>query len=62
MALSQHLIEHLACPSCRGEVIGSVDDSWLVCPACRLRYPVRDGIPVMLVDEAEEANISGQVY
>ncbi|MBT0654224.1 Trm112 family protein [Geomobilimonas luticola] len=54
MALSRELLAVLACPGCRGEVRLLEDESGLVCPACRLKYPVRDDIPVMLVDEAEE--------
>lgn len=53
MALSRDLLAILACPACRGEVRLLGDESGLICPACRLKYPVRDGIPVMLVDEAE---------
>ena len=54
MALSQELLAILACPACRGEVRLLEDGSGLVCPVCRLKYPVRDDIPVMLADEAEE--------
>ena len=54
MALSQELLAILVCPACRGEVRLLEDGSGLVCPVCRLRYEVRDGIPVMLVDEAEK--------
>lgn len=53
MALLKELIELLACPRCKGEIRGSVDGSGLICPVCRLKYPVRDGIPVMLIEEAE---------
>ncbi len=47
----------LACPQCHGELTdvrgpGS-DVIALECPACRLRFPVREGIPVMLLDGAE---------
>ena len=54
MALSQELLGILACPRCKGEVTLSGDGAGLDCAACSLRYPVRDGIPVMLVDEAEK--------
>ena len=54
MALSQELLAILACPACRGEVRLLEDGSGLVCPVCRLKYPVRDDIPVMLADEAEK--------
>lgn len=54
MALSKELLDHLACPRCKGEVRISVDGYGLICPACRLAYPVRDGILVMLVEEAED--------
>ncbi|GFE58119.1 Trm112 family protein [Geobacter sp. AOG1] len=54
MVLSQELLAILACPACRGEVRLLEDGSGLVCPVCRLKYPVRDDIPVMLADEAEE--------
>ena len=54
MAISNELLAILACPKCKGKVECAADGSALTCPACRLRYPVRDGIPVMLADEAEE--------
>jgi uncharacterized protein len=54
MALSKDLLDILVCPKCKGDIILLDDNSGLVCPACRLKYPIRDDIPVMLVDEAEE--------
>ncbi|CAG0962421.1 Trm112 family protein [Geobacter sp.] len=59
MALSIDLLKILACPRCRGEVCSADDGSGLICPACRLKYPVRDGIPVMLADEAEHIGDQG---
>lgn len=52
MAISQELLEILACPKCKGEVKLTAEGDGLVCDACRLRYPIKDDIPVMLVDEA----------
>jgi len=51
MTLSRELLEILACPKCKGPVRQL--DQRLVCEKCRLAYPVRDDIPVMLIDEAE---------
>lgn len=45
------LLEILACPACKTPVREEGDR--LVCAQCGRRYPVRDGIPVMLVEEAE---------
>jgi uncharacterized protein YbaR (Trm112 family) len=44
----------LVCPSCRGAVELRTDDDRevIACTVCGLRYPVRDGLPVMLVEEA----------
>jgi len=53
MALSKNLLDLLVCPKCKGEIHLLEDNSGLVCTACRLKYPVRDDIPVMLIDEAE---------
>ena len=46
------LLEILACPACHTGV--RLDESWLVCDRCGRRYPIRDGIPVMLIEEAEQ--------
>jgi len=54
MTIDKDLLDLLACPKCKGGVYLADDGGWLVCEACRLRYPVRDDIPVMLVDEAEK--------
>jgi uncharacterized protein YbaR (Trm112 family) len=53
MTLSQDLLEILACPQCKGEIAADDKHEKLVCDACKLAYPVRDDIPVMLIDEAE---------
>ena len=52
MTVSSELLAILVCPKCKGALRHDAADSRLVCEACRLAYPVRDGIPVMLVDEA----------
>jgi uncharacterized protein len=50
--ISPELLEVLACPKCKQKVDLTEDGSALVCQAERLRYPVVDGIPVMLIEEA----------
>jgi uncharacterized protein YbaR (Trm112 family) len=52
MTIQKELLEILACPRCKGPVVLSDGEDGLVCRACGLVYPVRDDIPVMLVDEA----------
>jgi uncharacterized protein YbaR (Trm112 family) len=51
------LLDILACPACRADVRLEADR--IVCSACGRRYPVRDGIPIMLVDEAETPAAEG---
>lgn len=51
--LDPRLLEILACPQCRGELVPAVDHAHLDCPKCRLRFRVEDGIPIMLIEEAE---------
>ncbi len=51
--MNKSLIDLLVCPVCRGPVRPEDEDSCLVCPACRVAYPVREGIPVMLPDAAK---------
>lgn len=52
MTLSEQLLAILVCPRCKGTLEYRADEASLICHACRLRYPVRDGIPIMLIDEA----------
>jgi len=52
--MDKSLLEILACPSCKGSLDYIKDQQELLCPACRLAYPIRDDIPVMLTDEARE--------
>ena len=52
MTLSPQLLEILVCPKCKGELEYREAEQALVCHACRLRYQVRDDIPIMLIDEA----------
>lgn len=49
--IDPELLEILACPKCKADVVLRGDR--LVCTNCGLRYPIRDGIPIMLIEEAE---------
>lgn len=50
--IDKELLDILACPACKSDV--ELKDKKIVCKKCGKRYPVREGIPVMLIDEAEE--------
>lgn len=50
--LTKELLDILACPECSGQLQLSSDNLWLICSPCNLKYPVREDIPVMLLDEA----------
>jgi uncharacterized protein YbaR (Trm112 family) len=52
VSLSPQLLAILVCPKCKGELEYRPDEPSLVCQNCRLKYPVRDDIPIMLSDEA----------
>ena len=55
MAVSQELLDILACPVCKTPVKLTPDGGGLKCPTCRRVYPIRDDIPVMLPEEATVA-------
>ena len=55
--IDPELLQILVCPKCKGELTVRPDadgaEAFLECAACALAYPVEDGIPVMLIDEAK---------
>ena len=55
--LDPELLAILVCPECHQPLREERD--WLVCEACRRRYPVRDGIPVLLVEAGEDVAAAG---
>lgn len=56
--LDPQLLEIIVCPACRADLdlVESGDTAELVCQGCGLAYPIRDNIPVLLVDEARKPN------
>jgi len=52
MAVSQDLLDILACPKCKGELRLTERQDGLACEACKLLYPIKEDIPIMLIDEA----------
>jgi hypothetical protein len=53
----QELLEILRCPACVREREGLLDyyrESWLICRDCGRKYPIREDIPVMLIDEGDK--------
>ena len=67
MSLDPRLLEILACPQDKGPLYYLADENALYNPRLQLRYDVRDGIPIMLIDEAttvasdEHARIMGKI-
>lgn len=54
MNLDPELLELIVCPACRSALAADDEAAELVCTGCGLAYPVRDDIPVLLVDEARK--------
>ncbi|MGO9565984.1 MAG: Trm112 family protein [Desulfomonilaceae bacterium] len=52
MAVNQKLLEILVCPKCKGDLVLTEAGDGLICNACRLKYEIKDDIPIMLIDEA----------
>ena len=52
--MNPRLLEILVCPICKGPLVHRKAERELVCRPCRLGYPIRDDIPVMLEDEARK--------
>lgn len=52
--IDEELLKILACPKCKSDI--ELRDNKIICknPDCGLKYPIRDGIPIMLIDEAEK--------
>jgi uncharacterized protein YbaR (Trm112 family) len=50
--IDKKLLDILACPACKGDV--ELREDKIICKRCGKKYPVRNGVPVMLIDEAEE--------
>jgi len=51
LMIDEELLKIMCCPACRGDVVEQKGK--IVCSKCGRKYPIRDGIPVMLIDEAE---------
>lgn len=60
MQIEPSLLEILACPKCHAALQPDDAESVLVCTGCGLRYPVRDDIPVLLIDEATQGPVPTQ--
>jgi len=52
--MDSKLLDILVCPLCKGPLVYRKAERELVCKPCRLAYPIRDDIPVMLEDEARK--------
>jgi len=55
--VSQDLLDILRCPACVREKDGLLElykETWLICQDCARKYPIRDDIPVMLIDEGDK--------
>ena len=53
MAVSQELLDILACPKCKGDIYLNKEKNGLICDNCRLLYEIKDDIPIMLIVEAK---------
>jgi len=51
--IKKELLDILACPKCKQSIKLADDSNSLICESCRLRYEIRDDIPIMLIDEAK---------
>ena len=51
--MDSKLLDILACPKCKGDLRVTEKQDGLLCEACHLLYPIKDDIPIMLIEEAQ---------
>lgn len=51
--INKDLLDILACPKCKEKVSLNEEGTYLICEKCRVRYPIEDDIPIMLIERAE---------
>jgi uncharacterized protein YbaR (Trm112 family) len=51
--LNEELLKILACPKCKGSLEYDKENVRLLCHLCKLRYPIKNDIPIMLIEDAE---------
>ncbi|PID72770.1 MAG: hypothetical protein CSA31_02030 [Desulfobulbus propionicus] len=51
--IKKELLDILACPKCKGPIQLDEEKAGLICQSCQLLYEIKDGIPIMLIDEAK---------
>jgi hypothetical protein len=54
MTLSDKLLEKIACPVCKGDLVYEENNERLICQTCRVAYRIVDDIPILLADEAKK--------
>lgn len=59
--MDNKLLDILACPVCKGKLVYNKEQQELVCKADRLAYPIKEGIPVMLEEEARQLEAEEEV-
>ena len=52
MALDKELLDIIACPKCKGDLIYKEEENFLICKNCKLKYKIEDDIPILLIEEA----------
>ncbi|MCX5808558.1 MAG: Trm112 family protein [Proteobacteria bacterium] len=52
MPIKKELLDILCCPKCKGDISLNESQDGFICDACKLMYPIKDDIPIMLIDEA----------
>jgi uncharacterized protein YbaR (Trm112 family) len=57
MPIDKELLDILACPKCKGNLILTKSQDGLICNACALKYHIKDDIPIMLIDKAEKIEV-----
>jgi uncharacterized protein YbaR (Trm112 family) len=56
--ISKELLDILVCPACKTKVV--LEEEMLVCGSCGRRYPIRNDIPIMLIEEGDKHRIEKQ--
>jgi len=51
--INKELLDILACPKCKGELLYNENKNILICDSCKLAYPIEDDIPIMLIEQAK---------